>query len=557
MTGDEASSSEQSVGDGASTTTGTGDALTPSLRLDGRDAPWLGAGLAAGLIAIAVYLATNPYPAYGAGLYVKIASEIVAHGYTPPAHVPGYTAEGVPFAYPPLQFYLLAVLLDLGADPVGVARVLPSVAVLAALVPTYLLARDYAGSRPGGAAAAVTVALTPQLLQWHVSAGGVVRAFAFCYALTAIYAGYHVFVTGSRRAVTVGLLGFAATVLTHPTYALFVVVSYLLLWAIRDRSADGFGRGAVVGLGGLALATPWFAWAVATHGPDVYVAASGTHGGVGGGLATLVGGPSLALLPLAGAAYLLIVNRDTFIAAWAVAVELLFAQPRFTFAVGAVVLAAVGVDVARRLDVLAGRVAGVDRRAALAAVCLVAASVAGGAYLTHEMTLTTDPSMPAFLDREAVDAMVWAAGETPPDATFVVLGDAAEWFPALTGRTILVGPWGVEWRSAAAYDRHLEAYETVSRCHSADCVESTTAQFGERPDYVYLPKGQYTVRGKSVVAFGTLERSFEQSSGWERAYENDGVVVFRATGDGEAGRRVVDYLPSSRSFRCTCEYTFG
>ncbi|MFC6737073.1 hypothetical protein ACFQEQ_12595, partial [Halolamina salina] len=110
------------------------------------DAPWLGAALAAGLLAVVVYLATNPYPAYGAGLYLRIADAIAANGYAPPARIAGYTAEGVPFAYPPLQFYVLAVLLDLGADPVALARVLPSVGVLAALVPVYLLARDYAGS---------------------------------------------------------------------------------------------------------------------------------------------------------------------------------------------------------------------------------------------------------------------------------------------------------------------------------------------------------------------------------------------------------------------------
>lgn len=496
----------------------------------GGDRLWLGTGIGAGLLAVAVYLATNPYPAYGAGLYVQIAREIVAHGYGLPARIPGYTAAGVPFSYPPLQFYVLAVLLDLGGDPITVARLLPSVGFLAALVPTYLLARDYANSRPAGAAASVAVALNPQLVQWHLSAGGVVRAFALCYALAAIYAGFRIFETRSRRAVVAGLVAFAATLLSHPTYALFVVVSYLLLWAVRDRSRRGFALGTVVGLGGLALATPWLAWTAATHGLDVFWAAAGTHGGVGGGLATLLDGASFTLLPLVGAAYLLVVRRDWFLACWAAATESVFAQPRFAFTVGSVVWGVVGVDVARRSSALDGTVpGGFDRRAALAAVVLVAGSAAGGTYLVHETTLASDPSTPAFLDDDAVDAMAWAAEQTPPDATFVVLGDAAEWFPALTDRTILIGPWGVEWRGTAAYDRQLDAYESVSRCRSVDCVESVASTVDGSSDYVYLPKRTYTVRGEAVAEFGTLERSFERSAAWERAYENDGVVVFRAT----------------------------
>lgn len=505
---------------------------------DRRDAPWLGAGVGAGFLAVAIYLATNPYPAYGAGLYVQIAKTIVANGYLPPAEVPGYTADGVPFAYPPLQFYLLAVLLDFGADPVAVAHLLPSVGVLASLVPTYLLARDYTGSRPAGAAASVAVALNPQLLQWHVSAGGVVRAFAFCYAMVAIYAGYHLFRDGDRRAAVLGLVAFAATVLTHPTYTLFVVVTYLLLWAVYERSIEGLARGAFVGVGGAVVASPWLAWAATTHGFDVFFAASGTHGGVGGGAIALLEGPSpFTLLPLAGAAYLLAVRRDWFLVSWAVAAELLFAQPRFAFTVGSVVFAAVAVDVAGRVETLDGPVtslegsfaAGADRKAVLAACVLLVASVGGGAYLAHEMTLTDDPSTPEFLDDEAVDAIAWAAAETPPDATFVVLGDAAEWFPALTDRTVLVAPWGVEWRGPAAYERHLDAYLAVSECQSAACVESVAATVDGDPDYVYVPKGTYTVRGERFASFGTLERSFERSSAWERAYENEGVVVYRST----------------------------
>ncbi len=501
-----------------------------ALPLSAADAPWLALALLPGVLAVGVYLATNPYPAYGAGLYSAIAEAIAANGYAPPERIDGYTADGVPFAYPPLQFYLLAVLFDLGAGPAAVARFLPGIGVLAGLVPAYLLGRDYVGSRPAGAAAATLIAVNPQMLQWHVSAGGVVRAFAFLYALTAIYAGYHVFASGSRRAVVAGAVAVGLVGLTHPTYSLFTVVSYVLFWLFLDRSPAGFLRGLAVGLGGLLVASPWLAWAVTTHGPEVFTAAAGTHGGIGGGATDVLGAlTGYQLVPLLAAAYLLL-RGDRLLPAWVAAAALLFDQPRFVYAVGAFAVAAAAADAVRRFRVRKRLTAGgIDRGGALAAALLVAATLGGGLYLSHEMTLAADPSTPEFLDDEAVAAMEWAAAETDPDATFVVLGDAAEWFPALSERTILVGPWGVEWEDADAYDRHLEAFETASGCHSVDCVESATAAAAGSPDYVYVPKGSYTVRGHPAVGFGTLERSFGASDEWELAYENEGVAVFQRT----------------------------
>jgi len=521
--------------------------------VDGSDRPWLALSLLPGVVAVAVYLATNPYPAYGGGLYAQIATEIAANGYAPPASIPGYAAP-VPFAYPPLQFYVLAVLLDLGFDPLTVTRVLPGVAVVAGLVPAYLLGRDSTGSRAAGTATATGIALNPQVLEWHVSAGGVVRAFAFLYALTAVYAGYHVFAGDQhqRRAVLAGVVAVALTGLSHPTYALFVVASYLVLWAGFDRSVAGLCRGTAVGLGAVLLASPWLAWVVATHGTDVFTAAAGTHGGIGGGAATFLAGDAspYEVVPLVAAGAVVALRRDATgwtVAAWTVAATLLFSQPRFGYAVGALAAATAGLALVTRLDGPAGATGPTsprgwllspstpDRRVWVAAGLVLAASVAGGGYLATEMTLTTDPSSPAFVDDESVATAAWAAAETPDHATFVVVGDAAEWFPALSDRAILVGPWGVEWVSARAYDRQLGAFERLSACRSHTCVETAAASVDASPTYVVVPRGQYTVRGETAVQFGTLERSFDLSDDWERVYGNEGTVVYRVVDrDGDA-----------------------
>ncbi|MFB9809265.1 hypothetical protein ACFFQF_31120 [Haladaptatus pallidirubidus] len=99
---------------------------------------WLAMAIGTGLFVHFIYLLTHPYPAYGAGLYLQIAEEISAHGYALPERIPLYTRDGVPFAYPPLMYYVSAVIMDTtGVDPITLSRLLPGFMTVLYLIPFY------------------------------------------------------------------------------------------------------------------------------------------------------------------------------------------------------------------------------------------------------------------------------------------------------------------------------------------------------------------------------------------------------------------------------------
>jgi hypothetical protein len=499
----------------------------PDAPLCRADRRWLGWSLLVGSLVALLYIATNEYPAYGAGLYTLTADTIRANGYALPATVPHYGPEGVPFAYPPLAFYGLAVLRSLGAPIFATALVVPPLVTVAALVPAYLLGRDIVGDRRAGTAVALLVAVNPQTIEWHISAGGLVRAPAFCFALCGAYAALRIFRDGDREWVPVGLVAVLLVALTHPTYTIFTVATFLVFWVGYDRSLVGFARGAVVGFGALALATPWLLTVVDIHGVAVFSGAAGTHGGIGGGLYRLrAWGPTSAIVP-AVAALGLLVTRYRTVGLWTIVVWLLFAQPRFALAAGAVTLVASVVVLGEYADARSRSIRP-DEPARLALALLVAVSVVGVGGVGYEFAGPGDGTTPAFVDDADVAAMAWAGESTPRGATFVVLGDAAEWFPVVSDRTILVSPWGAEWRGPDSYGPQLRAFRTVSHCDNVTCVERATAAVDADPDYLYLPKDGYTVRGGYRWADGNLTSSFTASSDYERAFENDGVVVFRA-----------------------------
>ncbi|QLG29723.1 hypothetical protein HUG10_19145 (plasmid) [Halorarum halophilum] len=524
----------------------------PSLSLE--ELPWLGVALSVGTLVGAVYLITHPYPAYGAGLFLEIAERIATNGYRLPSHVSHYTADGVPLAYPPLMFYVSALLMNgAGVDPVALTRYLPVVCTTLYLVPYYFISRELLSSKLEATVATTLLAVTPPALQWHLSAGGLVRAPAFLFSLTGIYVGIRLFRSGSARLTVPGAVLFGLTVLTHPVYTVFFGLSYLLLYAAFDRTLRGLVLGAVVAGGGVALAAPWWTQVIAMHGTDVFASAAGTHSGLLGGaqrfaaafVYTLVSSPPIPVFfvsAYAGMFYFL-GTRRLLLPTWLVTSAMVIGKERFQFVAGsmmaAVLLCAVvrGV-VHRRLPAESWRW---GSRVVLAAV--VVSGVAIGALYgagALSMAHAGSPGQPQFIDQSDRTAMTWVDQHTNANAEFVVLGDAAEWFPAFTDRTILVGPWGVEWTSPARYAAQLSLYQQLSTCESEQCVTTALASASLEPEYIYVPKGHYTVRGNAHDGTDRLRQSLAFSDRYRLVYENEGVAVFRVEDDPESADSRLD-----------------
>lgn len=528
------------------------------LRPAGEGPVWLAAAVGAACLVVATYVLTHPHPAYEGGLYLEMVEAVRRGGFALPRRIAGYTADGVPFAYPPLVFYAVAGLVSAtGVDPVSLARFLPGLVSVAYLAPYWLLARRLLPSRRQAGLATVLFAVTPDVLQWHLSAGGIVRAPAMFLTLSGIYAGVRLFESGGRRWLVASTVLFSLVVLAHPVYAAFFGLSYLLLFAGLDRSPGGLVRGAAVAVGGLVATAPWWLAVASVHGPDVFLGVSGTRTTVGGGLGRLgrqFAYPIAALDPItpfyaaafAGGIYAA-ARRRVLLPAWMVLSSYGLGEDRFTFVAGSmlaatavfeVVLPTVEARVPGRRSPGAGRWPGADvRRAAAVAtlglVVLVAGAV-GAAYAGSALDTAYDHSttMPQTVDADDRAAMAWVAGDTPGDAEFAVVGDAAEWFPRYADRTILVSPWGTEWTSPATFRRHLAAHERLSACESAACLERSLRGVRGDAEYVYVPTGEYTIRGREHGPPRDLVGSLEASPGFSRRYENDGVVIFEVERPG-------------------------
>jgi len=388
-------------------------------------------------------------------------------------------------------------------------------------------------------------ATTPAALRWHLSAGGLVRAPAIFLALAGTYVGVRLFKGGERRWLLPGTLLFGLTILTHPHYTAFFGVSYLVLFGFYDRTRRGLFAGAAVALGGALLASPWWLSVITTHGADTITAASGTHKGLVGGLtrlSVLLVHPLIAMdaatpfyaLAILGSVSLLR-RRRYVLPTWLLVSAAVIGKARFVFVPGAMASAVFLFETVLTTDRLPDVLRNGDRRALLlVVVILVGATTAGAMFAGSALNINHQNSdtQPQTVDSADRDAMAWARQDTADSASFVVLGDTAEWFPYLTQRTGVIGPWGVEWTSSERYYREIRIFERVSTCQSEACLTWTLARADRHPEYVYVPKDEYTVRGKEYVGSSSLRSSLESSRRYELAYENEGVAVFAVLDGG-------------------------
>ncbi|MFW6384888.1 MAG: hypothetical protein ACOCY7_01995 [Halodesulfurarchaeum sp.] len=486
-----------------------------------------------------VYVFTHPHPAYEGGLYLQIVEQIRTGDYRLPSRIPYYTDVGIPFAYPPLMFYLTALVIDVtGVDPVWLMSVLPGMVILAYLVPYYLLASELLETPRRAGFATLVFGVAPPVLQWHLSSGGIVRAPAMLLTLVGTYTGLKLFRTGERRWLVSSTVLWGLVLLSHPVYTTFFGWTYILFFFVFDRTRAGVIRGAAVAVGGFVLASPWWTSVISRHGIDVFLAASNSRSTLGGGIHRLVTQfvwplQSVdAILPFylfafAGTVYAAH-RRRWVLPIWLVSVSYLIGKHRFIFVSGSMLAAIFVFEVVFPLARQVGEA--LDRERIVVGgvtVLLVVGSTgvgvayAGSAIDTNHQTSTTMPKTVGVADEEA---MTWVRSQTDPSASFVVVGDAAEWFPYYSKRTIHVSPWGTEWTDR--FDREVDLFLSMSTCHSLYCLEPKIRAAQGTPQYLYVPTREYTVRGQEQSPRGVVIDALLRSEEYDLRYANRGVMIF-------------------------------
>ncbi len=503
------------------------------------------------------------FPLNDGGMFLTMTEDLLRSGLALPLYTT-YNGLHIPFAYPPLPFYLAAIATRLtGASLLQVLRFLPALISILAIPAFYSFCRAILRSRIQATYAVLAFALVPRSFLWLIMGGGLTRAPGFLFAILMLREVYYLYTRDDKRRVLTTILWASLTVLSHPAGAWFAAFSVALLFLFLGRNGKGLTRSLLVAGGVLLVTAPWWVTIVLRHGVSPLLAASETGGYAWYSWVRLLTFDFLdesfiGLLSIVGllGALACLAERQWLLPAWLVLIMVLDPRSGGTYAtVPMAILVGIGLDrvVLSALEkqsedrdsgescggagkpeepdvAPARRLRGALPKLVLAFFVLHASLSALSIGVMHQSALNVLPA-------EDQEAMAWLAENTGAQTKFLLLTGAqnwasdhvSEWFPTLAQRVSLATVQGYEWLPRTMFHRQIERYEALQACADRDVrsLQDWVAEGDASFTHIYLHEPRLTVSpGESRLLSFRLRGSLLASSDYRVIWERGGVTVF-------------------------------
>jgi hypothetical protein len=511
-------------------------------------------------ILLGTFMRFNPtllagFPINDGGMFAAMVDDLKVSHYLLPAFTT-YNHLNIPYAYPPLGFYLGRLAADLfGLSAVQVLRWVPAFFASLSIPAFYLLAVRLLKNKYYAALSTLFFALMPRALSWFVMGGGLTRSPGQFFMLLTLAAVIRLYEENRRGDIFLAGIFGGLAVLSHPEAAVHTFVSAIFLWLMLSRKKTAFLNSIFVGILVLIVTAPWWATVIHYHGigPLINGAQTGQKILAVFHLLFFVFTEEpyvhvIAVLGLIGIASCL-VRRDYLLPLWMVIP--FFVEGRSApgpAAIPLAMLAAVGlVNVVGAIQACTGKAraategSGRSDEGQLEHISAIERNVT--IYLLLYLLFSTYEFGAGLANAKLYppdqEAMAWIRENTPGDARFLVLtgttsvscDSVLEWFPALTGRQSLYTVQGTEWTQGKNFIDYVKSTYAVQEClRSSDsaCLDSAISR--SQYDYVYVSK----VMRVNNCAPLDLQRTFpyfletmRADEHFESVYETDGAILYK------------------------------
>ncbi len=495
------------------------------------------------------------FPINDGGMFAVMVGDLKASHYLLPAFT-SYNHLSIPYAYPPLGFYLGRIAADLfGLSAVQVLRWLPAFFASLSIPAFYLLALRLLKNKYYAAVSTLFFALMPRALSWFVMGGGLTRSPGQFFMLLTLAAVVRLYEENRRIDIFLAGLFGGLAVLSHPEAAVHTLVSAIFLWFMLSRNRTSLVNSIGVGIIVFIVTAPWWATVIHYHGigPLINGAQTGQKLLAVFHLLFFVFTEEpyatvIAILGLIGIGHCL-ARRDYLLPLWMVLP--FFVEGRSApgpAAIPLAMLAAIGlVNVIfpalqaaaikiRSAPKEAGQndieqsefVPAVERNVFIYLLLyLIFSAYQFGSGLSSATLYPPDQK-----------AMAWARENTPSDSRFLVLtgttsvscDSVLEWFPALTGRQSIYTVQGREWTEGKNFNVYVTSTYSVQQCLSSGDVSCLDAAIDRSEyDYVYISK-LLRVNNCSPIdlqrTFPFFMESMQTDQGFSPIYETEDVAIF-------------------------------
>lgn len=459
-----------------------------------------------------------------------------------------YNQAQIPYAYPPSAFYILRILKTLLNVPLlDLMRVFPALVSCLTIPLFYHFANKILASKTAVLFSTLAFSFLPTSFDWLIVGAGVTRAPAFVFSLLALNGAISFLKEKRYQHLMVVTVGFTLVILTHPGIAWFTFYSLCVLFgykALSERKSL-LHLGLVMISSGI-LSSIWWLTIVQRHGWKVFVYPFQTESYSLTSLLTpftflFTNEPFLDIFAVIGLLGLFIAFRrkNYLIPVWFLVVFLL--EPRLSAIYSVIPFSilvgmgfANGILPAIKKDESQGKADDADKfhwdLLTTVFIFFLLLYVTTAAYLAVHSN---------HLSREQIQSMKWTAKNTSQDETFIILTGtqsygkdyASEWFPALSGRTSVTTPQGMEWLPDNQFKMLSEAHFDLQKCveENLTCLNDWEQFYEKDFERIFISKKSIQENGQSV---DLLLDDLKNSSSYSLVFENDDVIIFHEKNPG-------------------------
>jgi len=391
------------------------------------------------------------------GLFYQMSLEIIRNRFALPFDIPYYFPGGLPFAYPPLPFYIQAVIIQWFSPPDFITvNLLPPVFSVLSLAAFYLLAKKVFSDRWLVLTAVFTFAVIPLAVSEQIEAMGLAESLGTLAIILYLHA---LLWAQDRPRWYAGLypgamLGLCALSSPGSLYAGLLIsvlfVGIALFRLIRSRETSLLRLVLIVGITGLAVSAPYWLTVISNHGIGIFLKAfSGQQSALFdtliqsfAGLRLLWSSPFWNVLFLVCLAAVLLEKR-ILLAVFSL-VLLFVVREEWVMCIPASLVIAQGLGfINRRLGKLPRINTNLLRVAVMWLLILFFVYISAFSLLftinedTYDITRTQVEDLIAIQKEDLI----------PAHELVFVIGNFGliEWTPALIQRSVINNPYGLEW----------------------------------------------------------------------------------------------------------------
>lgn len=294
------------------------------------------------------------FPIANGGYYYQLTQELIDNNFMIPP-LSYYNEQSIPYAHPPLGFYITAGAARLfNWTLIDAFRWVPLWVSILIIGRVYRLAALMTHSKGMGFMAALIFMLMPNNIIWLISGGSVVHGSGLLLALWAIYYGHWLITTREERYLLPTALFLALTAATHADSLLFALYTLLLLLLIFGRSGYTVLHMLLLAVLTSVLLSVWLAPMLWIHGVTPFVNVisaaewlSHPFEAIRTPNFTLTGEPFVPLIGFFGLLgfFVTVAKREWFLALWLVLSLAIYTQITVSYALLALaLLAAIGMN---------------------------------------------------------------------------------------------------------------------------------------------------------------------------------------------------------------------